>query len=199
MPKKVDHHERRLIIADALKRVASEMGLEQISLRHVASEAGLSAGTIQHYFRTKDEMMTFALAEVQQSTAGRLSAAVAALGENPSPHDLLRTTLTQMLALDDARRADGRVALAFLSYMAVRPDAATALRADARAMLTFVGGLIRTAQQAGQAAPGLDPDLAATGLLALADGLNNYLLSGHYGPERAVATLHAHLAMIFTG
>ena len=39
----------------------------------------------------------------------------------------------------------------------------------------------------------MTPDLAATGLLALVDGLNNYLLSGHYGPDRAVATRHATL------
>jgi len=188
-----------VVIAHALKRVASEMGLEQVSLRHVATEAGLSAGTVQHYFRTKDAMMQFALAEVRQSVLSRMTAAVAALGEDPDPHDLLQTSLTEMLALDEPRRADGRVALAFLSYMAVRPDAASALQADTRAMLAFVGDLIRGAQQAGEADPGLDPDLAATGLLALVDGLNNYLLSGHYGPERAVATLRAHLAMVFTG
>src|SRR3954467_4457371 len=41
-------------------RVAAHQGLEAVSLRHVATEAGVSTGMVQHYFRTKDEMMTFA-------------------------------------------------------------------------------------------------------------------------------------------
>ena len=57
MPKKVDHQERRTLIADALMRVAADQGLEAVSLRHVAAAAGVSSGMVQHYFRTKDEMM----------------------------------------------------------------------------------------------------------------------------------------------
>ena len=41
MPKKVDHAERRRLIADALMRVAAEQGLEAVSLRHVAAAADL--------------------------------------------------------------------------------------------------------------------------------------------------------------
>ncbi|MGH3910171.1 MAG: TetR/AcrR family transcriptional regulator, partial [Pseudonocardiaceae bacterium] len=65
MPKRVDHRARRTQIADALMRVAATKGLQAVSLRHVAHEAGVSAGMVQHYFRTKDEMMTFALEVVK--------------------------------------------------------------------------------------------------------------------------------------
>lgn len=68
MPKKVDRHERRTLIADALMRVAARQGLEAVSLRHVAAEAGVSPGMVQHYFRTKDEMMAFAMAVVRSAT-----------------------------------------------------------------------------------------------------------------------------------
>ena len=113
MPKRVDHRERRALIADALMRVAAEQGLEAVSLRHVAAAAGVSAGMVQHYFRTRDEMMTFALAVVRERNEARVSRAIAALGATPAPRTLLRTMLAELLPLDEERRVDGRVALAF--------------------------------------------------------------------------------------
>ena len=118
MPKRVDHRERRTLIADALMRVAAERGLEAVSLRHVAAAAGVSSGMVQHYFRTRDEMMTFALAVVRDRNEARVTRAIAALGETPAPRELLRTMLAALLPLDEERRADGRVALAFLAYTA---------------------------------------------------------------------------------
>ena len=58
MPRRVDHQLRRKQLADAVMRLAATEGLEEVSLRHVAAEAGVSTGMVQHYFRTKDEMMT---------------------------------------------------------------------------------------------------------------------------------------------
>ncbi|MFC7743149.1 TetR/AcrR family transcriptional regulator [Nocardiopsis composta] len=75
MPKRVDHRARRALIADALIRVAAERGLEAVSLRHVAAEAGVSAGMVQHYFRTKDEMMAFAVGAVAENVEARLAEA----------------------------------------------------------------------------------------------------------------------------
>ena len=199
MPKKVDHHERRVVIAAALKRVARDQGFDEISLRHVAAEAEVSLGTVQHYFRTRDELMAFALTEIRHSTAARISAAVAGLGATPDPRGLLEATIMQMLALDEPRRSDVQVALALLSHTAVRPEVAATLHDETRAMLDFVADMIRTAHPTGRADPRLDPALTATGLLAMADGLNNYLLVGHYAPDRAVAALRAHLDLIFPG
>jgi AcrR family transcriptional regulator len=193
MPKVVDHNERRTRIAEALLRVAGEHGLEAVSLRHVAAEAGVTSGMVQHYFRTKDEMMVFALEVVRERNEVRLTAAAAALGADPSPRQLLRTIVAEVLPIDEPRRADGRVALAFLAYTAVRPEVAAPLRADTAAMLAFVADQIR----AGGPRAGIDPDRAAVGLLALMEGLGVHLLGGHYGPETAYAALDAHLDTIF--
>lgn len=193
MPKVVDHNERRTRIAEALLRVAGEHGLEAVSLRHVATEAGVTSGMVQHYFRTKDEMMAFALEVVRERGEARLTAAAARLGPDPAPRDVLRTVVAGVLPTDEASRAEGRVALAFLAYTAVRPEAAAALRADTAAMRTFVAERIR----AGGPREGVDPDRAAVVLLALMEGLGLHLLGGHYGPETALAALDAHLDTIF--
>jgi AcrR family transcriptional regulator len=193
MPKVVDHNERRTLIAEALLRVAGEHGLEAVSLRHVAAEAGVTSGMVQHYFRTKDEMMAFALAVVRERSEARLTAAAAKLGPDPSPRQVLRTVVAEVLPVDEPRRADGRVALAFLAYTAVRPEAGAPLRADTAEMLAFVAGQIR----AGGPRAGVDPDRAAVGVLALMEGLGVHLLGGHYGAETALAALDAHLDTIF--
>ncbi|MEV0809164.1 TetR family transcriptional regulator C-terminal domain-containing protein [Micromonospora sp. NPDC050200] len=197
MPKRVDHRERRSLIADALMRVAAEHGLEAVSLRHVAAEAGVSAGMVQHYFRTKDEMMAFALSVVREHNEARVTAAVTALGATPAPRALLRTMLGELLPLDAPRSADGRVALAFLAYTAVRPAVAAALHQDTAGLLAFIAGQVRAAQAAGAARHDVDPDRAAVGLLALMEGLGVYLLGGHFPPAIALAALDAQLDLIF--
>ncbi|MER7419524.1 TetR family transcriptional regulator C-terminal domain-containing protein [Micromonospora peucetia] len=187
MPKKVDPQERRRLIADALMRVAAKQGLEAISLRHVAAEAGVSPGMVQHYFRTKDEMMMFALAVVGERSQTRVTEAVARLGDNPSPRALLRTMIAALLPLDEQTRDDGRVALGFLAYTAVRPAAASALREETAQTLGFMAGLV----------PSPKPDEAAAGLLALMEGLGAYLLGGQYSTEQALSALDAHLDLLF--
>jgi AcrR family transcriptional regulator len=198
MPKKVDHHERRTRIADALMRVAADRGLEAVSLRHVATEAGVTAGMVQHYFATKDQMMTFAVGVVAANAQARLTAAAAELGETPEPRALLRTMLAGMLPLDDARRADGRVALAFLAYAAVRPAVAEAVRRDTVRMHDFIADLIGAAQAAGDAGTGIDPAHAAAGLLAITEGLTLHLLGDIYPPQAGLAALDAHLDLLFS-
>ncbi|MGN9778938.1 TetR/AcrR family transcriptional regulator [Micromonospora sp. H33] len=187
MPKKVDPRQRRTLIADALMRVAAEQGLEAVSLRHVAAAAGVSAGMVQHYFRTKDEMMAFALSVVRDRSQARVTDAVTALGDRPAPRQLLRAMIAALLPLDDQSRDDGRVALAFLAYTAVRPEAAATLREDNAQMATFVASLL----------PGPHADDAAAGLLALMEGLGVHLLGGHYTPQQALRALDHHLDLIF--
>ena len=135
MPKQVDPHERRTLLADALLRVAATRGLMDVSLRHVAAEAGVTAGMVQHYFRTKDEMMVFALDVVSARVQARLEA-------DPTTHDgsraLVRALLVQLLPVDDDRVLEGRVAIAFHAYAASRPDVAARLRDDTRGMRAMI-------------------------------------------------------------
>ncbi|MEU5945872.1 TetR family transcriptional regulator C-terminal domain-containing protein [Micromonospora sp. NPDC047465] len=189
MPKKVDRHERRTLIAAALMRVAARQGVEAVSLRHVAAEAGVSAGMVQHYFRTKDEMMAFAMAVVRERSQARVTDAIARLGEDPAPRLLLRTMVAALLPLSEESLADGRVALAFLAYAAVRPDVAAGMREDTEQMRAFVAGLI----------PGPRRDEYAAGVLALMEGLGVHLLGGHYTAAQALAALDAHLDLVFAG
>ncbi|MFN2494937.1 MAG: TetR/AcrR family transcriptional regulator [Pseudonocardiaceae bacterium] len=197
MPKKVDHHARRTQIADALLRIAATHGLQAISLRHVAAEAGVSAGMVQHYFRTKDKMMTFALEVVSDNVQARLAAGAADLDDADSPKAVVRALLVQMLPLDEARRLEGHVGLAFHAYAAIRPAMADQLRADAELLLAFLADRIRAAQRSGDAPATLDPAGAAITLLALVEGLSMQVLVRYYPPETALDIFDAHLCTVF--
>ncbi|GAB2575011.1 transcriptional regulator [Paractinoplanes abujensis] len=187
MPKIVDHDARRRLIADALMKVAADQGLEAVSLRHVAAAAGVSVGMVQHYFHTKDEMMAFALAAVADRAESRIRTAVTSLGDSPPPRLLLRTMIAALLPLSGAARDDGRVALAFLAYAAVRPQAGQGLRPGTAQLVDFIAGLL----------PDPHGTPAATALLALMEGLGVYLLGGQLTPDQALAALDAQLDVLF--
>ncbi|WP_422769484.1 TetR/AcrR family transcriptional regulator [Plantactinospora sp. WMMC1484] len=197
MPRRADHLARRRQLADALLRLAASQGLEAVSLRHVAAEAGVSTGMVQHYFRTKDEMMLFALDVVMRNAEERIGAVIAAAGRTLTPAELVRTLMIEILPLDETRRREGHVILAFLAYAAVKPQIADGLHRDADQMRSFVADQIRATQATAATAPRIDPAHAATTLLALVDGLGIQLLGRHHPPEEAVAALDAHLDLLF--
>ncbi|MBF9131194.1 TetR/AcrR family transcriptional regulator [Plantactinospora sp. S1510] len=196
MPRRVDHHARRKQLADALMSLAATQGLEAVSLRHVAAEAGVSTGMVQHYFRTKDEMMIFALDMVMQNVQAR-STAEATSARPTGPGGIVRTLLLQILPLDELRRLENHVVLAFLAYAAVKPAIAEGLRGSVGQMRSFVAEQIRAAQENSDSALRIDPDHAAMGLLALVDGLGIQVLGQHYSPDEAVAVLDTHLRLLF--
>jgi AcrR family transcriptional regulator len=189
VPRKVDHRERRELLADALMQLAAARGLQEVSLRHVAAQAGVSTGMVQHYFRTKDEMMTFALGMVMNRIRERSQAELVPA----PPRELVRGLLLQVLPLDETRRLENHVVLAFLAYAAVTPSIASAVREAAAQMRTFLAGQLRAAGPA----DGVDPECAAAGLLALVDGLGLQLLSRQYAEQDAIAALDAQLALLF--
>jgi AcrR family transcriptional regulator len=193
MPKIVDHAERRRLIADALLRIAAERGLESVSLRHVAAEAGVSTGMVQHYFKTKDEMMTFALDVVRDSVRARLAASVSAENLAASPTAFVRSLLSELLPLDRRRRDEARVTVAFLAYAPVRPRVARAMRKETAELLRLLTEGIAGAQAEGRVRVDLNPGLTAKGLLALMEGLGLHVLFGHYGPDDAMSVFDAYV------
>lgn len=92
-----------------------------------------------------------------------------------------------MLPLDEERRTEAQVSLAFVSYAMVRPALGSGLREQTVQLRAHVAGRIR---DAGVAA---DPDLAGTALLALVDGLAVHLVGRTCTGDDAPAILDAQL------
>ncbi|WP_406314133.1 TetR/AcrR family transcriptional regulator [Streptosporangium sp. NBC_01639] len=139
MPKVVDPAERRLLLAEAVLRVMRRDGLEQASVRNVAREAGLSMGSLRHYFASQSELMVFAF----RTVINRIESRLAGLEPEADPRRRAQSVLTELLPLDDERRAENEVWLAFTSRAMVDPvlgslrdEGYDALRAGCEAMVT---------------------------------------------------------------
>jgi AcrR family transcriptional regulator len=139
MPRIVDPVERRQNVVEAVLRLIRRDGMEQASVRNVAREAGLSMGSLRHYFASQSELMEFAF----RSVIDRIEARLARLDPEPDPRRRAERVLAELLPLDDERRAENEVWLAFTSramvdpvLRALRDEGYDALRAGCRAILT---------------------------------------------------------------
>lgn len=191
MPKKVDAAGRRQEIARALHRVTAEQGLERVSLRHVAAEAGVSPGLVQHWFRTKDEMLRFALQTVGEQVEARLARRATEL-EHGSPREAVRALLVELLPLDEERHLEAHVAVAFGARAAVSPEIARSVRKGLDQMRAFIADRIPV----GGTSVG-DPARAALALTALVDGLAAHTLAEQCTAEEAEAALDDQLDRLF--
>ncbi|MFI1968262.1 TetR family transcriptional regulator [Streptomyces cinnamoneus] len=198
MPKRVDRDERRHRIAEALWRIACDRGLDGASLRDVAAEAGISLGQLQHYFRSKDEMLLFALDHIGELATRRIRARLEALPGVPAPRTLLRETMTEILPLDDRRRSGQLVEVAYVAR-AVHDERLRRRAQEGTPMLrTLLAGWIGQAVDRGEVAADRDPAAEAMALLCLVDGLTTYVLLEVLPPAEATALLDAHLDRLFS-
>ncbi|MFI0742143.1 TetR/AcrR family transcriptional regulator [Streptomyces sp. NPDC021100] len=207
MPKRVDHEERRRLIAEALWRIASSRGLEGASLRDVAAEAGISLGQLQHYFSGKDEMLAFALEHISALAEARIrdrllalsdaSAAPSSPSSPPSPRTVLRECAAGMLPLDDEARTGLLVGIAYF----VRALSDERMRRHAQEgqpkLRAFLADQFREAAARGETVAGLDPELEAMLLIALTDGLTSSALLEVITPEEALGFVERHLERLF--
>lgn len=184
MPKHVDHPARREELAQALWRLVMREGMAGASIRRVAAEAGWSSGSVRHYFTTHSELLVFAMDRVTQRVADR----IAALPQQADPRMRARLVLAEILPLDDVRRAETQVWLAF-TMQAVNDPALRPLLDAAHALLRDL------CRQAAEVYTSEDVPVEAERLHALLDGLalHAVLEPETTTPERIWAVLNAHL------
>ncbi|MEU3273067.1 TetR/AcrR family transcriptional regulator [Saccharomonospora sp. NPDC006951] len=167
-----DARDGRHRLAEALTRVVAHEGIAGVSVRAVASEAGVSAGTVQHYFSTRAEMIRYAMewtsAQVEQRLAG-----VPRWGD---VREWTREILLGLLPLDADRHREYAVWLAFVAQAATDPSLADLNRQTSTKLRELYSRIVRARRglpiQAGGAVPA-DPTVDADVLLlqSVMDGL----------------------------
>jgi TetR/AcrR family transcriptional repressor of bet genes len=191
VPKVVDHEARRAELGEAVWRVALRRGLEDATLREIAAEAGWSTGALAHYFADKDELLRFAFRLVVGRAGNRFARAL----EGGGGLEALGTALRENLPLDDERRAEARVWLAFLGRSLSRPELTADRRAFYAAWRRSLADVIAAGQSDGTLVADLPAETEAAGLIALVDGLALQALSDPRGlpARRQTAILDAAL------
>ncbi|MEV1174051.1 TetR family transcriptional regulator C-terminal domain-containing protein [Nonomuraea sp. NPDC049784] len=125
MPKVVDPDVRRDEVVDAVFRVVRRAGLEQASLRNVAEEAGLAIGSVRHYFAGHTELMVFAMQASIERVSARLEAHIGPLlaeQDQDARAEGVELMLSELLPLDERRRDEATVWLAFAMAARTRPE-----------------------------------------------------------------------------
>ncbi|MEU6989327.1 TetR family transcriptional regulator C-terminal domain-containing protein [Streptomyces sp. NPDC046465] len=179
MPKQVDYEDRRSRIAEAVCALIARSGMESVSLRDVATEAGVSMGAVQRCFRTKDEMLLFALESISQRIGDRAKARIEASGTPRSAVTLLHRALSALALVEPEDRTEAQVWGAFVAHAAVSEQLAAVLRETYGKSHELLAWLIGHGQETGELSPASDPSTEAATLLALTEGLTAQVLVGH--------------------
>ncbi|GAB2922207.1 TetR/AcrR family transcriptional regulator [Nonomuraea fastidiosa] len=172
------HEERRAEIADAVLAIVAERGLGAVSLTEVAAQAGISPGRVQHYFPAKRQLLEAAFERGNALSAARIREKAGSDLEAADPRLVLTTVLTELVPYDAVTEAHMRVRQSFHAFAFAEESIAARMRVLYAGFHRQMADLIRRDQQAGRIDPGLDPHGTALSLVALAEGLAAYVLTG---------------------
>ncbi|ARZ70945.1 TetR/AcrR family transcriptional regulator [Streptomyces sp. HU2014] len=199
MPRQADHDQRRRQIAEAVWRLASRSGLEDVTLRQVAAEAGVSVRLVQYYFGNRDGLLLTSLEILNADAERRAKERVEAAAEPPTSRGTVRGVLLELLPLDEERRTRHLVYVAYFVRFLNDENLAAVARDAPPALERLVAGLIAWGQERGEVPADLDPRPEAELLLAATDGLQTSVLLGQRTPEEAVALVDHQLNRLFVG
>ena len=171
-------------------RVIAEDGLEAATVRRIAEAAGCTTGRVTHYFESKDDVLVAALRQVHRSAAERMVPHLALTG-----HAALRSVLLEALPLDDRRRVEWRVWVAFWGRAAADAELRTEQERRYAAWRALLEDLLRRAVPSlGAQARRTSVDVVAAAIDGL--GIQATLEPGVFSQrrlERAVDVLLEHL------
>ena len=196
MPKQVDHRERREEIARALWQVVEQRGVSQLSVREVAKEAGISHGALQHYFTSREAMLSFAMELATEQRTRRVNQGLKELGDQPHPRDVLRVMLTEMLPLHADARAASRMSAAYVLEALHNDNIHAQAREGMSQGRLLVEELVRQAMTDGHIAPDRDP-VAETNLLLALTGFTTLIELDVVAPAEALTAIDHHLDRLF--
>ncbi|PYI52652.1 TetR/AcrR family transcriptional regulator [Paenibacillus flagellatus] len=167
MPKIVNHDHRKELIAEAAWRVIRREGLEAVSVRNVADEAGISLGSLRHYFETQSELLAFAMRLVSE----RVSRRIGKLPFSGDPRRDIGLVIAEILPLDEERRGEAEVWLAFAGKAIVDPTIRELSREVHGQLHAGFAKMLRVLVEQKIAREGLDAEYETKRLHALVDGL----------------------------
>lgn len=190
MPARGDHEQRRQQVAQVAADLIATGGLAAATHRNIARAADCSTTVVSHYFADKRDLVEVTYRHVGERVAARMEKAAQART------DPVLATLEALLPLDDARRHDWRLLLAFLGVAATDAELSLEQRTRVATARDRIAEVIGAAHERDPARCGGDPAVAAEKLLALVLGIGMQALfdPGHWPPARMRRVLREALA-----
>jgi AcrR family transcriptional regulator len=177
MPKIVDHEARREHIAQIVADMLATVGVEQTTIREISRQSGYSRGFIEHYFHSKEELISDALKWINEKSLERIEKRLTNL------HGLgaLRALNEVTLPLNEQTRREWKVRMQFWGLAAVNPkhkkEQTRRIHLAEKIYLKY----LEEAQQMGEIEAGVDLTPMAHSLLHRIYGLScNAILRPNY-------------------
>lgn len=197
MPKVVNVAERRNVILEAVFRLIARGGMEAASLRNVATEAELNIGSVRHYFESHDALLLAATELMAERVTARIEvhgaqlAAAFAAGDEAGMGAAVFAIYAELLPLDEERRRECSVWLAFTERARVVPEVRAAGEQIHREILAITTQLLSEFP---------DAEDRAVALTAGVDGLTLAAVAWptHYPPERQERVLRLLLRQAYS-
>lgn len=202
MARTADHDARHRQIYGAVRRISATRGLGAVTVAATAKEAGVSVGLVQHYYPRKGDLLVSVHATLIAEIEARVTAAVAEREDaRQRIETILPAALEEMLPVDDERRSETYLLLAF-SGMALEHPAvqAESVRWQQR-LRNLVTRAVENGKECGEVPPDTDCILAAREICATVRGLIWSLYEEHQGSDinRAREVLADQAARWFPG
>jgi AcrR family transcriptional regulator len=202
MARTADHDLRRRQVAEAVEHLVATEGFGAVTVARTAAAAGISVGLVQHYFPSKDDMLLHAFVQVR----GRIEQRVLADSRRADAvgariEQILLDALTELLPLDERRRRECRVELAFTGRAVDNPRLAAALGSSNAHVRALLAQAVHNGKECGEVVAETDETAAAARLLAMLDGLKLHAYSEPetITPATARAALAEQLGRVFSG
>jgi AcrR family transcriptional regulator len=193
------HEETRQAIVERACSVVAEQGVEALTYRRVAID-GVSPGRVQHYFPDRATLVRACFDEVQDRAMSRVQDSLGV--GTPSPFEVVRAVLRAMIPRGPEEVRELRVMAMFETLALTEPALHQALRdghAELRHMLAGLVAQVPGCKTAGATAGAIEPAVAVTTLLAVAEGLSGQVLHGHLVADDAFRTIDETLARVLGG
>jgi len=150
--------ETRSRLIEAASRSFAENGYDGTRIAEIAREAGLSSGAIYAHYESKTELL---LASLQARSKGE----IAGLVRSEMQADLLSTVVALGSTLDVPDATDSGLLIEAIVASRRDTELKALLAEGMEGRQQFLADLIRVAQQDGQVASSLSPEVAARFLL----------------------------------
>lgn len=182
---RVNQHERRREIAEAVWRLLEKGGVEAASVRGVIAETGLSSGSIRFFFSTQAELHEFAMTSLAERVQERIRATTAV----PDPRRRAVAMVSELMPLRDDTARELGIWLSFVGK--ARHDAALAriVVEQATTIRDFLTTVLTDLVVLGLRAPGSNSEEDTAHLNAVIDGLTFELLTAPNLTSREQATV----------
>lgn len=200
MPRIVDHEQRRALIAETFQALVPELGVPATTFTRVAEAAGISVGLIQHYFENKEALLQYTYADCLRRRDERIAQGIAeGEREELAIRDILARVLPELLPLDEQRLREHHVTQGFLAQaLHDRHIARIAAQTDGT-QHTRLAGAVRNGMTCGEVDPAVDPEAAASRILATVYGISTRVAVVGREAAQVDDSLRPVLAQVFTG